>query len=139
MKQTIKLTESKLRDIVESTVREVLQENLFTSIGNKVNNGFNALRDKLEDTAQGYSTLEGNPQSERDVFKGNGWIVTKEEDMPNGKTFEVKRTSGAFGNFYGKDIEELIEDMNIFLNKKGTIKYIGKSNGNNEKFEIKYF
>lgn len=140
-KQTIKLTESKLRSIVESTVRETLKESFLSKAKNTVRNGFNAIDKKMDDLAQGYNTLEGNPQSEADVFKGNGWIIIDEQQNPNGKSFKVKRTSGAFGGFYGKEIEELIEDMMYFLNGNGTIEYIGKSKDirGAEEFEVRYY
>ena len=128
-KQTIKLSESKLRTLVESTVRDVLKESFLSKMGDKVN-----------DFMKGYPTKEGNPTSEEDVFEGDGWKILKVKQLPNGKEFYVRRTSGGMGEFYGKEIEEMVEELNIFLNGNGTAQYVGKyeKKPGIEKFQINY-
>ena len=50
-KQTIKLTESKLRTIVEDCVRETLGEALMGNVRSKIKDGINAIGNKINDFA----------------------------------------------------------------------------------------
>ena len=78
-KQTIKLTESKLRTIVEDCVRETLGETLMGNVRSKIKDGINVIGNKINDFAQGYETKEGNPQSIEEVFEGDGYKVLKSQ------------------------------------------------------------
>lgn len=137
-KQIVKISESKLRSLVESCVRETLDEKFFSGIADKVKDGFNTVKNKVDDVVKGYPTREGNPTSERDVFEGDGWKVVDETELPNGKEFSVRRTSGGMGAFYGKEIEEMVEELDIFLNGRGKAEYVGKEQGGVELFRINY-
>ena len=124
-KNIVKLTESKLQEMVINAVKLGLNEGAFDT-----------MRDKFDDYVQGYPTKEGNPQSVADVFEGDGWEIVECPHDGNYGIFKVKRTMGGFGNFYGQEIQEMIEEIQIFLNNKGTVRYLGKEGDGIEKFEV---
>lgn len=123
----IKLTESELKQVVESAVKKILVKEGFGDWAS----------DKFDNAFRGYKVREGNPQSVLDVIKGNGWTYNKEVPFdPTTNTIKVQKATGAFGGHYGLSIEKLIEDINLFLNGKGRASYAGKDNGNVEIISI---
>lgn len=114
VKKKVKLTESKLKHLIENCVKEVLHETILNKIGDKFNDAF-----------QGYPTKEGNPQSIEDVFEGDGYKVIKTEQSTKGTYYYVEKTSGALGEFYGVEPENMVEELNIFLGNNGSASYIG--------------
>ena len=113
----VKLSESKLQEMIVDAVKTSLTEGIFDTINNKI-----------DDFVQGYPTKEGNPQNVKDVFEGDGWeVLVSPEDNMFGE-FEVAKTTGAFGVSSAMDVEEMIEEINIFLNGRGFAKFIGKKN-----------
>lgn len=107
-KKTVMLSESKLREMIIEAVKDTL---------NNINN-------KLEDFHNGYTTKEGNPTSIEDVFEGDGWKVVKSFNKNGSTYYAVKRMTGFLGEFYG--VEDMTEELNIFLNGNGTASYAGK-------------
>ena len=114
VKNKVKLTESKFKKLIENCVKEVLHETILNKIG-----------DKFDDAFQGYPTKEGNPQSIEDVFEGDGYKVIKTESSAKGTYYYVEKTSGALGEFYGVEPEDMVEELNIFLGNNGSASYIG--------------
>lgn len=121
-KKTIKLTESKLRTIVEDCVREALMGN----VGSKIKNGIDTIGNKINDFAQGYETKEGNPQSIEDVFEGDGYKVIKSFNKNGATYYAVVRKTGAFGEFFGSEGNDMTEELNIYLDGNGTATYVGR-------------
>lgn len=114
----MRLTESELKQVVEAAVRKILVKE---GLGKWAS-------DKFDDAFRGYKVREGNPQSVLDVIKGNGWTYNEENPFDiQTKTIKVQKATGAFGGHYGLSIEELIEDINIFLNGKGRASLKGKT------------
>lgn len=114
VKKKVKLTESKLKNLIENCVKEVLHETILNKIG-----------DKFSDVFQGYPTKEGNPQSIEDVFEGDGYKVIKTESSAKGTYYYVEKTSGALGEFYGVEPKDMVDELNIFLGKNDSAFYIG--------------
>lgn len=118
------MTVSKKKNIVsisEEQIKEMIKESIISNLGDKIKNS-------LEDYYNGYETKEGNPQSVEDVFEGDGWTVkaTSKGKTPNSVMYAVVRKKGQFGAFNGIEPEGMVEELNTFLNGKGTAKYIGK-------------
>lgn len=118
------MTVSKKKNIVsisEEQIKEMIKESIISNLGDK-------LKNSLEDYYNGYKTREGNPQSVEDVFEGDGWTVkaTSKGKTPNSVMYAVVRKKGQFGAFNGIEPEGMVEELNTFLNEKGTAKYIGK-------------
>ena len=136
-KKSVKITESKIKELILKTINESLSEdNMFTRAGEKFSNGLQKFDDMFTDYHNGFETKEGNPQSVADVFVGDGWEIIESPQDGNFGIFKVKRTMGAFGGFYGQEIQEMIEEINIFLNNKGVVRYLGKEGDGIEKFEV---
>lgn len=119
--QKVKLTESKLRSIVEDCVREALMGN----VGSKIKDGINAIGNKINDFAQGYETKEGNPQSIEDVFEGDGYKVLKSFNKNGATYYAVVRKTGTFAEFFGPEGDNMAEELNIYLDGNGTATYVG--------------
>ena len=113
-KNILKLSESKLQEMVIEAVKSALNENFFTDMG-----------DKFNDFAQGYPTKEGNPQSIEDLFEGDGWQVVKSFNKNGATYYAVKRMTGSFGVFNGQEDNDMVEELNIYLNGNGTASYVG--------------
>lgn len=124
-KQTIKLTESKLRTIVEDCVRETLGETLMGNVRSKIKDGINDIGNKINDFAQGYETKEGNPQSIEEVFEGDGYKVLKSFNKNGATYYAVVRKTGAFAEFFGPEGNDMAEELNIYLDGNGTATYVG--------------
>ena len=106
----MRLTESELRQVVLESVKRILVKE---GLGKWAS-------DKFDDAFRGYKVREGNPQSVLDVIKGDGWTYDeKTKFLPTKNTFIVKKVTGAWGEHHGLSIEELIDDINIFLDGKG--------------------
>lgn len=114
VKKKVKLTESKLKNLIENCVKEALHETIFNKIG-----------DKFDDIYQGYSTKEGNPQTIEDVFNGDGYKVIKKEPSTKGTYYYVEKSHGALGGFYGVEPKDMVEELNIFLGKNDSAFYMG--------------
>lgn len=129
----IQLTETDLKKVVyEATKRILVKEGLVGDVGRKISNTF-------DDAFRGYKVKEGNPRNIKDVFNSDGWKIVKHEMGPNREYFEVTKSTGAFGGHYGIPIEEMEEELNIFLNGRGVAKRIGRNVDNKaERFEIIY-
>lgn len=124
-KKTVKLTESKLRTIVEDCVRETLGEALMGNVGSKIKDGIDTIGNKFNDFAQGYETKEGNPQSIEDLFAGDGYKVIKTFNKDGATYYAVVRKTGAFAEFFGPEGNDMAEELNIYLDGNGTATYDG--------------
>lgn len=125
MGNKVHLTQSEVHNIVLESVKKILvKEGFFQKIG-----------DKVDDFARGYNVKEGNPTSVFDVIEGNGWkpIENKKKPISDGHNYiGVKKTTGAWGEHNGLSIDELIEDINIFLNGRGRASHAKTVNGYSE-------
>jgi hypothetical protein len=78
-KNIVKLTESKLQEMIIEAVKQSLNENVFTDMGNAIGNTWNNVRQKFDDEMdnmeRGYDIQNGRPQSFDEVIKGNGWKI----------------------------------------------------------------
>jgi hypothetical protein len=124
-RNTVKLTESKLQEMVIDAVKAALNEGFLDNVGNKIKQGYNAVNDKIYDFHQGYETKEGNPQSLEDVFDGNGYNVVKTFNKNGATYYAVKPVTGAFAEHFGAEKDAMAEELNIFLNGNGTATYAG--------------
>ena len=117
----VKLTENDIKNIVKESVKKIIiKEGLFKKIGNAIDRFENWADDRLEDLDRGYDLKEGNPQSVLDVIEGDGW--TYDEKNPYDETtniIKIRKVTGGFGVHHGLSIKELIDDINIFLDRKG--------------------
>ena len=108
----IRLTESELKHVVETSVRQILVKEDF----------FKKTEDAIDRFKRGYGLKEGNPTSVFDVIKGDGWepIESRKKSISDGQNYiGVKKVTGIWGTHYGLSIDELIEDINIFLDGRG--------------------
>lgn len=108
----IRLTESELKHVVETSVRQILMKEDF----------FKKTEDAIDRFKRGYGLKEGNPTSVFDVIKGDGWepIESRKKSISDGQNYiGVKKVTGIWGTHYGLSIDELIEDINIFLDGRG--------------------
>lgn len=125
-KNNIRLTESKLREMVQEAVQEALKESFLSNMGNAIKNGAKTVADKFDDFSRGYDIKEGNPQSIEDLFEGDGWKVVHVFAKGGGTVYAVKRTSGSFGVFDGQEVENMVEELNTYLEGNGTAQYLGQ-------------
>ena len=128
---TIKLTESDLKYIIETSVKRVLMnEGFLDKVSNKLNQWGEKLSDKADDFERGYDLKEGKPQSIEDVFEGDGWKIKAVKQSNNGYTYYgVIRVAGTWGVHNGIPVEEMAEELNIFLQDSGkepSAVYVGK-------------
>ena len=129
----MRLTESELKQVVETSVRQILmKEGFFKKAGNAIDHFGNWASDKIEDFARGYDLKEGNPISVFDVIEGDGWepVESSKKPISDGRNYiGAKRVSGAWGAHNGLSIDELIEDINIFLDGRGHASHVKTVNG----------
>lgn len=116
--EKVRLTESELKQVVLESVKKIL-----------VKEGLGQwMSDKFDDAFRGYKVREGQPQNILDVIKSNGWTYNEDKPFdPATSSIKVRKATGAFGGHYGLSIEELIEDLNIFLKGKGRASFKGKT------------
>ena len=132
----MKLTESELQQVVENSVRQILiKEGFFKKAGDAIDRFENWVGDKMEDLTRGYGLKEGNPTSVFDVIEGDGWepIESKKKPISDGHNYiGAKKVTGASGEHNGLSIDELIEDINIFLDGRGQASHAKTVNGYSE-------
>lgn len=116
--EKVRLTESELKQVVLESVKKIL-----------VKEGLGQwMSDKFDDAFRGYKVREGQPQNILDVIKSNGWTYNEDKPFdPSTSSIKVRKATGAFGGHHGLSIEELIEDLNIFLKGKGRASFKGKT------------
>ena len=125
-KDTVKLTESKLQEMIIEAVKKALNENFLNDMGQKARDLGNKIQNRFHDEEAGYETKEGNPQSIEDLFEGDGYEIIKSFNKNGATYYAVKCKRGAFLEFYGPEKEEMAEELNIFLNGNGKATYVGK-------------
>lgn len=125
-KKTITLTESDILNIVKDTVSQVLAEGFMQNAVNKVRDFAQKADNKIDDFTRGYEIKEGNPQSVEDLFQGDGWEIVSVVNKGSYNLYGVRRMTGSFGVFDGMEVNEMEEELNMFLNGKGSAKYVGK-------------
>ena len=117
----VKLTENDIKAIVKESVKKIIiKEGLFKKIGNAIDRFENWTDDRLEDLDRGYDLKEGNPQSVLDVIEGDGWTYDEKNPYDAATNIiKIRKVTGGFGAHHGLSIKELINDINIFLDRKG--------------------
>lgn len=118
----MRLTESELQQVVETSVRQILmKEGFLKKIGDKIDRFENWVDDKMDDFHRGYDLKEGNPTYIFDVIKGDGWEPIKSRNgLKNGMNYiGVKKVRGSWYQANGLTDEKLVEDINIFLDGRG--------------------
>ena len=118
----MRLTESELKQVVEASVRQILvKEGWFKKAGDTIDRFKNWTDEKIDNFDRGYDIKEGNPTFIFDVFRVNGWEPIKSKNgLRNGMNYVgAKKVRGTWGAHYGLSIDELIEDINIFLDGRG--------------------
>lgn len=132
----MRLTESELQRVVENSVRQILlKEGFFKKAGDAIDRFENWVGDKMEDLARGYRLKDGNPTSVFDVIEGDGWepIESRKKPISDGHNYiGAKKVTGASGEHNGLSIDELIEDINIFLDGRGHASHAKTVNGYSE-------
>lgn len=132
----MRLTESELHQVVEASVRQILmKEGFFKKAGDAIGRFKNWAGDKMEDFTRGYGLKEGNPTSVFDVIEGDGWepIEDRKKPISDGHNFiGVKKVTGVWGAHNGLSIDELIEDINIFLDGRGHASHAKTVNSQSE-------
>lgn len=132
----MKLTESELKQVVEASVRQILmKEGFFKKAGDAIDRFENWADEKIENFDRGYDLKEGNPTSVFDVIEGNGWepVENKKKPISDGQNYMgVKKVTGTWGIHNGLSIDELIEDINIFLDGRGHASHVQTVNGYSE-------
>lgn len=148
MNNKVQLTQSEVHNIVlEATKQILLKEGIFQKIGNKIDGIEQKFDDKMDDLSRGYDLKEGNPQCVFDVIEGNGWqpilSVTGKDGVKRNITIKdgsnnlpIQRVRGAWNIHNGLDINELIEDINVFLEGRGHAAHLKTVNGNYEIINI---
>lgn len=120
-KNYIRLSHSQLNEIVEATVNALIKEGFLDNM----RSGFNNVKGAWQRFADGYETKEGNPQSIEDVFEGDGWKIHATVPKNGATYYFVSRQTGGLGAFYGQEVNEMVDELNIFLGGNRA-KYIGK-------------
>lgn len=94
----MKLNENEIKNVVYSSVKKILNENLF------------------------YRTRpEGKPQKASDVITGNGWTARTVKKDENEITIRCYHNSDSlFGYDEPLPFDELVEDLNIYFEDKGS-------------------
>ena len=118
----MRLTESELQQVVETSVRQILmKEGFFKKAGDAIDRFENWTNDKLDNIHRGYDLKEGNPTYIFDVIKGDGWEPIKGKNgLKNGMNYVgVKKVRGSWFQANGLTDEKLVEDINIFLDGRG--------------------
>lgn len=118
----MRLTESELKQVVETSVRQILlREGLLKKAGDAIDRFENWADDKMDNFERGYDLKESNPTSIFDVFRGNGWEPIKSKNgLRNGMNYVgAKKVRGTWGIAHGLTDEKLVEDINIFLDGRG--------------------
>lgn len=99
----MKLNETQITKMVYESVRKILKEGIFTR-----------------------TRPEGKPQNVADVIHGNGWkAYIKDKKMRNGKPVEIiircyENNDAWFPTDESLPFEELVEDINIYYQGKGS-------------------
>jgi hypothetical protein len=133
MNKKLQLSESELKNIVLRSVKKILsEENIWQKANRSMNNAAQWVSDKVDDFHAGAPTKEGNPTSICDVIEGNKWrimgTVANKQYIPakNGLNFVngsnnivITPVLGTYFEKHGLSIDELIEDINIFLDGRG--------------------
>lgn len=120
-KKVIHLSQNDLNEMINATVTHLIKEGLLDNM----KSGFENIKGAMSRFADGYETKEGNPQSIEDVFQGDGWKIIASVPKNNATYYFVSRQTGALGAFYGQEVEQMVEELNIFLGGNRA-KYIGK-------------
>lgn len=135
-KNIVKLTESKLQEMIIEAVKQSLNENVFTDMGNAIGNTWNNVRQKFDDEMdnmeRGYDIQNGRPQSFDEVIKGNGWkIHARKPSEDNSEMYYIiSMVMGLDGEEHGLKTQQLIEDLNIMAEDLGltpSCRCIGKN------------
>lgn len=113
-KNIIHLSQKNLNEIITETVKRLMSEGVL----DKMKGAWQRFTD-------GYETKEGNPQSIEDVFEGDGWKIHATVPKNGATYYFVSRQTGDFGTFYGQEVNEMVDELNIFLGGNRA-KYIGK-------------
>lgn len=117
----IRMSQDELTEMIKTTVNKMLSEGLLDNM----RSGFENVGKNMSRFANGFNYKEGSPTSIEDLFEGDGWEIVSVVPK-NGSTFYfVKRMTGSFGAFNGQEVNEMVEELNIFL-KGNKAKYIGK-------------
>lgn len=117
----IRMSQDELTEMIKTTVNKMLSEGLLDNI----RSGFENVGKNMSRFVNGFNYKEGSPTSIEDLFEGDGWKIVSAVPK-NGSTFYfVKRMTGSFGAFNGQEVNEMVEELNIFL-KGNKAKYIGK-------------
>ncbi|MBP3630347.1 MAG: hypothetical protein J6J23_02540 [Clostridia bacterium] len=136
MNNKVQLTQSEVHNIVLESVKKILvNEGFFQKIGDKIDGIEQKFDDKMDDFTRGYDLKEGNPISVFDVIEGDGWepVPYKEYPIQDGSNnIAVRKVRGAWMEHNGLSIEELIKDINIFLNGRGHAAHVLTVNANAE-------
>ena len=91
-----------------------INENVIHNIVSEV------LKESLGGFYRGYEIQNGQPQNVEDVFKGDGWVIKGTKQLKDGSTaYAVSRATGAFGAFNGVEAQDMVEELNIVLQKEG--------------------
>lgn len=111
MKNTIHLSETKLRNIIKETISETL-----------INEGF------MEKFYDGFEKSGKTPTTPEEAFSEHGWRIVKSQPKKrsNGMIYAVKRQTGAFGAFNGTDAQEMANVLTQTLNGNGVAVYLGE-------------
>lgn len=119
----IRVSERKLREMVEGSVRKHLQ-----GLRNDAKDVWNDAKDILK---YGYRPEEGGrPENVRDMFKNNGYDVIEVEN-PDQNGYRRWHVIELKGIVYDTvlPVEDLIEDFKIYFNGHGDIKFRGSEDG----------
>lgn len=120
-KNYIRISHNQLNEMIEATVDALIKEGLLDNM----RSGFNNVKGAWQRFTDGYETKEGNPQSIEDVFEGDGWKIHATVPKNGATYYFVSRQTGDLGTFYGQEVNEMVDELNIFLGGNRA-KYIGK-------------
>lgn len=123
----VRVSQDELTEMIKNTVASMINEGKLGDFAQTAWNKAKETSDYVGDMINyGYQKREGNPQSVRDVFEGNGWklVSIKGKDgkeIPNPivkgeyKTYIVEpELPWAFGSFDRDNIGNIIRELNLF-------------------------
>jgi hypothetical protein len=121
-KRIIRLTEADIRNMVRNAVNTVKDKT--SRLGYKIEDA----SDKFCDWVECGGRMEGSPENIEMVFKGNQWTSYKPIQGEDGATYyPAIKDLGAYGEHYGLNAEELVDDINIFFNGRCNVSVVDKN------------
>ena len=132
--ETIRMSQDELTEMIKSTVSKMISEGYldnmrsgFDNVKQSLSRVVDAGKKAWDSFADGRPYKEGKPTDIYDLFDGNAWKIVKEQPYKGGVIYYATKNTGRFGEFFGQEANEMVQELNIFFNSNKA-KYLGTLN-----------